>query len=156
MDSRKVLTLAFLAVVLSMGYYSMSAAPVKSSEAYSYHGPTKWHTDVSEAKAIAAKEDRPVLVYFWTTWCTYCEKYNKKVYTDPAVQEELDGYEKLAINLDTDRPAATRMIQRYNVNYPPQHVVVTPDGEVVRSLPGYASRDDFLTFLKRAKGEYRR
>ncbi|MFB6109624.1 MAG: thioredoxin family protein [Halodesulfurarchaeum sp.] len=155
MRSRKVLTLGFLVLLLSVGYYSMTAAPVKSEGSYSYHGPTKWHTNVTEAMQIAESKDKPVLVYFWTTWCTYCEDYNEHVYTDPAVQSELDQFVLLAINLDSGRPAATRLVKRYNVNYPPQHVVLTPDGRVVRKLPGYAPRAEFLSYLREAQTEYR-
>jgi thiol:disulfide interchange protein len=151
MDSRKVLTLAFFALVLSVGYYSMNAAPVQSDESYSYHGETKWHTNMTEAQTIASSQDKPILIYFWTTWCTYCEDYNQQVYSDSSVQAELDEFVLLAVNLDSDRPTATNQSQRYDVSYPPQHVAVTADGEQLTKLPGYAPKDDFLSYLQRSQ-----
>jgi thiol:disulfide interchange protein len=149
------MTLAFFVVLLSIGYFSMNAAPALSDENYSYHGETRWQTNMSAAQATAAAEDRPIVVYFWTTWCTYCEDYNREVYADPAVQSELDDFVKVAVNLDSDEPSASRLQRTYNVNYPPQHVIVTPDGEVLVRINGYAETSDFLSYLEAGKREYR-
>jgi len=154
MKPRKAMTLAFFVVLLSIGYFSMNAAPTLSDENYSYHGDTRWQTNVSAAESTAAAEDKPVIVYFWTTWCTYCEDYNREVYSDPAVQSELDDFVKVAVNLDSDAPEASRVQRKYNVNYPPQHVIIRPDGEVLVRINGYAGTSDFLSYLEAAKSEY--
>ena len=154
MNPRKAMTIAFFALLLGIGYFSMNAAPVLSDEGYSYHGEVKWQTNYSSAVETAAAEDEPVVIYYWTTWCTYCEDYNRNVYSDPAVQSELDEFTKVAVNLDSDSESATRLQQRYNINYPPQHVIVTPEGEVLTRIPGYAAKDDFLSYLETAKQRY--
>jgi len=151
---RKASTLAFLTLVLGIGYLSMHAAPVMSDDKYSYHGDTEWRTDFSEAKEVAAEQDRPIVVYFWTTWCTYCEDYNRKVYSDPTVQSRLDDFVLVAVNLDDDGTEASRLKQQYNVNYPPQHVIITPDGEELTRISGYAPKQDFLGYLDRADRQY--
>lgn len=148
---RKVATLAFLALVLGIGYLSMHAAPVLSDESYSYHGDTEWRTDFSEAAKVASNQDKPIVLYYWTTWCTYCEDYNREVYADSTVQSKLDEFVLVAVNLDSDAPEASRLQQRYNVNYPPQHVIITPDGEELTRISGYAPTRDFLAYLERAK-----
>ncbi|WP_256288647.1 thioredoxin family protein [Halobellus inordinatus] len=154
MNPRKAMTIAFFALLLGIGYLSMNAAPVLSDEGYSYHGEVKWQTNYSSAVETAAAEDEPVVIYYWTTWCTYCEDYNRNVYSDPAVQSELDEFTKVAVNLDSDSESATRLQQRYNINYPPQHVIVTPEGEVLTRIPGYAAKDDFRSYLETAKQRY--
>jgi thiol:disulfide interchange protein len=154
MKPRKAMTLAFFVVLLSIGYFSMNAAPALSDENYSYHGDTRWQTNMSAAQSTAAAEDKPIVVYFWTTWCTYCEDYNREVYADPAVQSELDDFVKVAVNLDSDAPAASRLQRKYNVNYPPQHVIVRPNGEVLVRINGYAETSDFLSYLEAGKQEY--
>nr|WP_225741390.1 thioredoxin family protein [Halorussus halophilus] len=151
MTPRKASTLAFFALLLGIGYLSMHAAPVLSDEKYSYHGDTKWRTDFSQAEQVAEQKDKPIVVYFWTTWCTYCEDYNRNVYSDPAVQSSLDDFVLVAVNLDSDAREPSRLKQKYNVNYPPQHVIITPDGEVLTRISGYAPKQDFLAYLERAK-----
>jgi thiol:disulfide interchange protein len=154
MNARKAMTLAFFVVLLGIGYISMHSAPALSDENYSYHGDTKWRTNFTEAQSVAAAEDRPIVVYFWTTWCTYCEDYNREVYSDPSVQSDLDDFVNVAVNLDSDAPAASRLQRRYEVNYPPQHVIVTPDGEVLVRINGYAGTADFRSYLDRARRTY--
>jgi thiol:disulfide interchange protein len=154
MKPRKAMTLAFFVVLLSIGYFSMHAAPTLSDENYSYHGDTRWQTNMTAAEQTAASEGKPVIVYFWTTWCTYCEDYNQKVYADPTVQSELDDFVKVAVNMDDDGGAASRLQRTYNVNYPPQHVIVTPEGEVLVRINGYAGIEDFLSYLEAAKQRY--
>ena len=154
MKPRKALTIAFFVFLLGIGYLSMHSAPVLSDDNYSYHGETQWRTDFSEAEQLASEQDRPIVVYFWTTWCTYCDDYNKYVYSDAEVQAELDDFVKVAVNLDSDEPSASRLQRTYNANYPPQHVIVTPDGEVLVRINGYAETSDFLSYLEAGKREY--
>ncbi len=151
---RKLLTIMLLATALGIGYYSMNTAPVLSDESHTYHGDTAWKTDVEEAQQVAAEEDKPILIYFWTTWCTYCDDYNNNAYTDPTVLDRLDDFVLLAINLDDGSPEASELQQRYNANYPPQHVAVTPDGEVLIEINGYAETDSFVAYLDEARSEW--
>jgi len=153
MTPRKALTLVFFVLVLGIGYYSMNAAPVVSDQTYSYHGETQWYTDYEQAQQVAANENKPVLIYFWTTWCTYCEDYDQQVYSDPAVQDRLDEFVLVAVNLDDDSREASQLKQQYEANYPPIHVAVTPDGRELIRINGYAG-DDFATYLDRAQTRY--
>lgn len=150
---RKAATLAFIGLILGIGYLSMNAAPVLSDDSYSYHGETEWRTDFSEAQEVAAEQNKPIVIYYWTTWCTYCEDYNREAYSDPTVKSKLDEFVLVAVNLDSDAPEESRLQQRYNVNYPPHHVIITPEGEELTRIAGYAPTDDFLTYLERAQQE---
>jgi len=151
---RKVFTIMVFVAAISIGYYSMNAAPVLSDDSYTYHGETEWRTDIDEARQIAAEEDKPILIYFWTTWCTYCEDYNANAYSDPAVLEQLDDFVLLAVNLEDNSQQAGQLQQQYEANYPPQHVAVTPDGEVLVEINGYAETDSFLSYLDEATEEW--
>jgi thiol:disulfide interchange protein len=154
MKPRKALTIAFFVFLLGIGYLSMHSAPVLSDDSYSYHGETQWRTDFSEAEQLASEQDRPIVVYFWTTWCTYCEDYNQYVYSDSEVQAELDDFVTVAVNLDSDEGEYGRLQQQYNANYPPQHVIITPEGEQLVKISGYADREAFLEYLAEAEREY--
>ncbi|RZV12093.1 thioredoxin-like protein [Natrinema hispanicum] len=147
-------TIMVFVAAISIGYYSMNAAPVLSDDSYTYHGETEWRTDIDEARQVAAEEDKPILIYFWTTWCTYCEDYNANAYSDPAVLEQLDDFVLLAVNLEDNSQQAGQLQQRYEANYPPQHVAVTPDGEVLIEINGYAETDSFLSYLDDALEEW--
>ncbi|AQL42564.1 thioredoxin family protein [Halorientalis sp. IM1011] len=151
MNARKSLTAVVLVVALGVGYTSMSTAPVLRDDAYSYHGDTKWHTDYERAATIADEQNRPMLVYFWTTWCTYCEDYDENVYSDPTVRDRLDEFVLVAVNLDNDGSRTSELVNRYDANYPPQLVATHPNGTRLVKINGYVERDRFLSHLDRAE-----
>lgn len=147
---RKVFTITIFITAIGIGYYSMNAAPILSDDSYTYHGDTEWRTDIDDARQLAADREKPILIYFWTTWCTYCEDYNANAYSDPAVLEQLDDFVLLAVNLEDNSQQAGELQRRYDANYPPQHVAVTPDGEVLVEINGYAETDAFQGYLDEA------
>jgi thiol:disulfide interchange protein len=150
MDSRKAVTLAFFAVLLGMGYYSMNTAPIIEDERSNVvrQGGVEWNTNPNATLDRAQSQDKPVLVYYWTTWCTYCEKYDTNHYRNETVRAELDDYELLAVNLDQPGPGRS-ILQQHEASFPPQHRILTPDGETAVSIEGYVERDQFLRILRR-------
>jgi len=148
MTPRKLLTIFVLVAVLGFGYYSMNAAPVLSDHDYTYQGGLEWHEDPDEALAVAEDREQPVLVYYWTTWCTYCQTYDDEHYQDDEVRDALDEYVLLAVNLDDPGPGAG-LAADHGASYPPQHVIMTNDREEVERLGGYVERDRFLQELRR-------
>lgn len=148
MTPRKLLTIVVLVAVLGFGYYSMNAAPVLSNHEYTYQGGLEWHEDPDEALSIADQQNKPVLVYYWTTWCTYCQTYDDEHYQDEDVRDVLDEYVLLAVNLDDPGPGVD-LAMDHGANYPPQHVIMTHEREEVSELGGYVERDRFLQELRR-------
>jgi thiol:disulfide interchange protein len=146
---QKLLTVVVLVAALGFGYYSMNAAPVLSDQDTTYQGGIEWHEDPDEAMSIAQEENKPVLVYYWTTWCTYCEEYDRKHYQDDEIRDALDEYVLLAINIDEPGPGA-QLAAEHEATYPPQHVFMTPEGEEIRRLGGYVEQDRFLEELRAA------
>jgi thiol:disulfide interchange protein len=151
MNSRKVLTVVFFVVVLGMGYYSMNAAPVVNDEEYTYQGGLEWHKDPGQALDAAQAQDKPILVYYWTSWCTYCDTYAGNHYRDEAMREELDDYVLLAVNID-EPGSAEDLIRQHEATYPPQHRIMTSNGETVMSIEGYMEREQFRQVLESRSG----
>jgi thiol:disulfide interchange protein len=147
MDTRKAVTIAFFAVVLGMGYYSMNAAPVVDSGNKTYQGGLEWYKDPQAALSVAESENKPVLVYYWTSWCTYCDDYDSTHYRNETIRAELDDYVLVAINLDAPG-AGQSMLNSHEASFPPQHRILTPNGETVVSVEGYVGRDQFLRILR--------
>lgn len=147
MTPRKILTIFVLVAVLGFGYYSMNAAPVLSDHDRTYQGGVEWHEDPDEALELADQQDKPVLVYYWTTWCTYCQDYEEDHYRDEQVRDAFDEYVLLAVNIDDPGPGG-ELASNHGVSYPPQHVIMTADGEELSELGGFVEKDRFLEVLR--------
>ncbi len=53
----------------------------------------KWHTDFSEAKTIASKENKPiVLVFQGSDWCAPCIKLDREIWSTSIFQNYADKH----------------------------------------------------------------
>ncbi len=147
MTPRKLLTILVLVGALGFGYYSMNAAPVMSDQDYTYQGGIEWHEDPDEALSVAEQEDKPVLVYYWTTWCTYCQDYEDDHYQNEEIQELLDEYVLLAINLDEPGDGSS-LASDHDALYPPMHVIIDDNEEILGQLGGFTEEDRFKEELE--------
>lgn len=61
----------------------------------------KWYTDLDEAKAVAVKENKPLLVDFTgSDWCGYCIKLHAEVFDKP----EFEAFAKNYVLVELDFP----------------------------------------------------
>jgi thioredoxin-related protein len=67
-------------------------------------GP-KWYTDLDEAKAVAAKENKPLLVDFTgSDWCGYCIKLHAEVFDKPEFAEFAKNYVLVELDFPNKKP----------------------------------------------------
>jgi thioredoxin-related protein len=67
-------------------------------------GP-KWYTDLDEAKAVAVKENKPLLVDFTgSDWCGYCIKLHAEVFDKPEFAEFAKGYVLVELDFPNKKP----------------------------------------------------
>ncbi len=67
-------------------------------------GP-KWYTDLDEAKAVAAKENKPLLVDFTgSDWCGYCIKLHAEVFDKPEFEEFATNYVLVELDFPNKKP----------------------------------------------------
>jgi len=106
-----------------------------------------WIKDDPDAAFVQAKQkDQPVLIYFHTTWCSWCLEFERKVFSDESVTAEANAFVPLQVN--GDRRGGQPLLQRYNVTTFPTILAVTAKNEVVGRLAMYVGPEDFLRFLR--------
>lgn len=144
LEAKKVLTLVAAIVVLAFAYYAGSAAPVVSDRNYTYIAEMKWHNTYDAGAREAMQTNKPMVVYFWTIWCTYCEKYHREVFSREDIREILaKDFVRVAVDMDTNREDTNR----FNVRAPPHLIFMTSSGEIVRHVPGYVPPEEFKSVL---------
>lgn len=144
MKSKKVISIAALVVVILFVYYSINAAPLISDSNYTYISGMRWYQTYEKGLEVAAKENKPIFIYFWAIWCTYCEKLHTEVYPDPAVSKVMkENFVLVAVDLDTNRGDA----DKFGVAYPPHLLFLTPKGEIITRIPGYLPTSQLYPIL---------
>ena len=110
-----------------------AAAPARSIE---------FHHSLDEARK-AAKVERPTVLLFGATWCTWCRKMETDTLADPKVREAAGQFLWVKIDVDKNQELAAR----YGVDGVPVSVVIDNRRRVLGAHNGFLPPDKFLAFL---------
>ena len=119
---------------------------------------------IEEAAGKLAKEQRPVLIDLYTTWCGWCKQMDKKTYSNKQVAQYLQ--EKFyAVKVDAETRATIQWAgrtYRFNPDYRanefalylahgqlefPTTIVIPPGGEP-QAIPGYMEPKELELLVK--------
>ncbi|MDD5482841.1 MAG: cytochrome c biogenesis protein CcdA [Kiritimatiellae bacterium] len=113
------------AKLLSAGY-NFPADAGRGAAALVRDADGKW-LDFPEGLAAADREQKPVLIYFWATWCKSCRTMSATTLKYPLVEKRMNDF--ILIKYDAENPAdeATKTILReFGVLGLPTFVVLSP------------------------------
>lgn len=103
-----------------------------------------------DALALAASENKHVMLYFWADWCRYCAQFNADILPDEKVAGALnDSFLAVMINVDEEPDLA----DQYEARTLPMVVFLDPAGKVAGFLPGYLPPSEFLGILDFVKNK---
>jgi cytochrome c biogenesis protein CcdA len=86
-----------------------------------------WHASLAEGLDLAEREQKPVLIDMWATWCKNCLTMDKTTLEDADVQKALSGYVRIKYQAeDPDQPPAKTLMQRFNAVGLPTYVILRP------------------------------
>lgn len=148
LKTRKILTIAAIGAVVLFAYYATSATPVISDQNYTYIAELEWYNTYDAGAKAALEAKKPMMVYFWTIWCVYCEKYHREVFSREDIRKILsEDFVRIAIDMDVNKEDT----RRFNVQAPPHVIFMTYDGETITRVPGYIPADEFKKVLLNVK-----
>jgi thioredoxin:protein disulfide reductase len=123
-----ILAMAVYYGYLAYGLFSarwVNAADVQSSVAEKLK--EGWYADLAQGLAAAEREQKPVLIDFWASWCKNCLLMDKTTLKDPNVSAALAGYVKIKYQAEQpDEPPANAIMQRYGAIGLPTYVIIRP------------------------------
>ena len=138
-----VLIGAMLSSALAMSVLLLPGAALAADPESKEAKGVQW-LDYQEAREVASKESRPLLINFTADWCKYCKKMKKETYTDPEVIAYLRENFVTAL-VDTEKEQA--IAQEYFVRGLPTIWFLTSEGEKITNLPGFVDAPTFRQIL---------
>ncbi len=128
-------------------------------------------TDTKEAKEVielnwvkydkglelAAKENKLVMVDFYTNWCRYCKKMDKETFAEETVAKYLsEKFIVVKVNAESKETVVTAngslsekdLSKSFGVRGYPAYWFLKPDGEKINNIPGYVPADRFINILR--------
>jgi thiol:disulfide interchange protein len=86
-----------------------------------------WHRSLDEGLEAAARENKPVLIDMWATWCKNCLTMDKTTLADRDVEAALSGYVRIKFRAeDPDSQPAKAVMQRFDAVGLPAYVILRP------------------------------
>jgi len=102
-----------------------------------------WEGPFDGLLAAARAQNKPILLYFHFDGCGACVQMEKKVFSQPAVQ---NYYRQnfLCYGINTLKGEGPALRERYGVSLQPAFIFTRPDGVAQHKIVGIFSPDDFI------------
>ena len=102
--------------------------------------------DYDKAKSIALKENKLILIDFYTTWCAPCKKLDKLIFQNDTLQQKL-ATDFILLKYDAENDSVFNLSKKHHVVSYPTGIILTKDGYVVNKQYGFLG-DDLETLEK--------
>ena len=128
---KQVMGVVILGTAVYYGYLSYTIFDNRNVEASAVSGSVQekladgWTDSLAEGLARADREQKPVLLDFWATWCKNCLTMDKTTFENADVKAALDGYVKIKVQAeDPDAEPTKALMARFNAVGLPTYVIL--------------------------------
>lgn len=122
---------------------SASAQRIKSSP--------KWMTDLTQATALAKKENRLLLIHFYADWCGPCRKMERETLSSKSLAAQLGG-KIVAVKINSDKNP--KITKKYGITALPSDIFVAPSGQILARSEGYQTQRQYLSLVARIDAKF--
>ncbi len=106
-----------------------------------------WEHDEVVAKALAAKEKRPLMIDFTADWCGACKELAKHTFADPRVMEKAGHF--VAVKIDATEDEQLEAAKKtYGVVGLPTVLIFDSNGKERQRFTEFVPPDRFLTAIE--------
>ena len=103
----------------------------------------------AEALKQAKKENKLVMVDYYTTWCGWCKVLDKKTYSDKTVGDYADA-NMVSLKIDAEKGEGIELVRKSKIEGYPTIIFYDGDGKEVSRVVGYVAANGFLERMKMA------
>jgi len=104
-------------------------------------------TNITEARKLAAEQNKVVLVDFCASWCKPCQWMEKTTYNNEKVRETLFS-DFITVKIDIDEADGYELKKIYDVKFLPTILVFSPHGELIDRIEQTLSPHKFIEVVK--------
>ena len=96
--------------------------------------PIQWNNSLKAAHKLAIEQDKPLLIVFGASWCTYCHKLEREALSDKRITTVVER-DFIPVHLDFDRDS--KIAKVLEVEQLPCTVILTPQADLLLKHEGY-------------------
>ena len=107
----------------------------------------RWNYSLKAAHKIALEQDKPLLIVFGASWCTFCHKLERETLGDKRITALIER-DFIPVHLDFDRDAKIAKI--LEVERLPCTVILSPQADLLLKHEGFAQYKEYNQSLHSA------
>lgn len=131
---KKILIISFSFLLLS----SFLSIPESTNNGIHFQDIT-----FTEALAQAKKQNKPIFMNVYATWCPPCNKIKQTTFMSDKVGDALNK-NFVNISIDAEKGEGIALAKRYEVKAHPLMLVINADGNVEKRILGFVKEDQLL------------
>lgn len=111
-----------------------------------------WEEDLSAGLALAERENKPVLIDTWATWCVNCRVLETKTFGHPDVVAAAERFVPVKVQLEkADSPQTRAFMERFGLKQYslPTTLMLDSEGTVRKVLPGVIGPEEMIEHMER-------
>lgn len=137
---RAQLFLALLGLLL----LSNASTSAQAQLAGQLGGELQWQTNIEQAKAIAKRENKLVLLHFGASWCRPCKSLDVYVFNSKSVKNAI-AENVVPVKLDADRDIDA--VNEFDVQMVPYDVIITSEGRIISQRRSPADAENYARMI---------
>ena len=136
---------AFSAPVALLAALALAPAALADSAAATAEkaGALSWEDDYEKALERAQKENKYILLDFYTDWCGWCKRLDRDVFAQESFQKAAAQVIGVKVNAEKNRPLA----QRFQVSSYPRLFFLDKQGRTLERIKGYVNLQEFTNLV---------
>lgn len=103
----------------------------------------------AEVLSRAKRENKPIMMDAYTTWCGPCKMMDKHVFTNDTIADYYNA-NFIAYKADMEKGEGPELAKRFHVQAYPNFIFIAPDGSVLHRSLGFRPVQEFLEVGKEA------
>lgn len=107
----------------------------------------KWQKSLKTAQKLAIQQDKPIMIVFGASWCTFCHKLERETLGEKRTAAMIER-EFIPVHLDFNKEEKVAKI--LEVERLPCTVILTPEADLLLKFEGYAEPKEYQTNLSAA------
>jgi thioredoxin-related protein len=153
-DKRHILMAVALCIVVAAGCGSASRDSATQVRMWG---------SFNEGMAFAAKEHKPVIIDFYTSWCHWCKVMDRETFANPDVKSYLaENFVTIRIDAEStkdtldyqgEKYTPVKLARAFGVRGYPALAYVDRGGKLITVVPGFVPAKTFLPLLRYMKKE---